>query len=98
MDNRYACAPEHVATMNTEQLRARFLVEDLFVSGEARFSYSHYDRIIMAGVVPAGGPLTLPTPPELHTEHLLDRREAGFVNIGDEAEVTGGLRDLRRSS
>lgn len=88
MDNRYACAPEHVATMTTEELRGRFLVEDLFATGEARFTYSHYDRIIMGGIVPDQTPLTLPTPAELHTEHLLDRREAGVVNIGEEAEVT----------
>lgn len=88
MDNRYACAPEHVKTMDTAELRSRFLVDDLFVEGEAKFVYSHYDRIIMAGIVPSGSPLVLPTPEELHTEHLLDRREAGIVNIGQDADVT----------
>ncbi|MCC2594301.1 5-dehydro-4-deoxy-D-glucuronate isomerase [Tessaracoccus sp. OS52] len=88
MENRYACAPEHVATMKTAELRERFLVEDLFVDGEAKFVYSHYDRIIMGGIVPGDSPLTLPTPEALHTEHLLDRREAGIVNIGEDADVT----------
>lgn len=88
MENRYACAPEHVASMNTEELRERFLVEDLFVDGRATFVYSHYDRIIMAGIVPTADPLVLPTPEALHTDHLLDRREAGVVNIGREATVT----------
>lgn len=88
MENRYASAPEHVATMNTAELRKRFLVEDLFTEGEVKFVYSHYDRIIMAGAVPAGSPLPLPTPEALHTEHLFDRREAGIINIGEDANVT----------
>jgi 2-hydroxy-3-oxopropionate reductase len=34
MQNRYACAPEHVKTMDTSELRERFLIEDLFQPGE----------------------------------------------------------------
>ena len=88
MENRYACAPEHVAGMGTAELRARFLVEDLFVDGEVKFVYSHHDRIILAGAVPTDAPLPLPTPEALHTEHLFDNREAGIINIGADAEIT----------
>ena len=51
MENRYACAPEHVATMQTAELRERFLVENLFAEGEVNFVYSHYDRVILAGAM-----------------------------------------------
>lgn len=88
MDTRNACAPEHVATMTTAELRGRFLVEDVFVPGEVTFTYSHHDRVIVAGIEPLDAPLPLPTPEELHTEHLFDHREAGVVNIGAEATVT----------
>lgn len=87
MENRYASAPEHVATMKTAELRERFLVQNLFTDGEVNFTYSHYDRIIIAGAVPTSGPLDLPTPEALHTEHLFDNREAGIINIGADAEV-----------
>lgn len=98
MQNRYACAPEHVATMRTAELRERFLVENLFVDGEVTFVYSHHDRIIMAGAVPTGDALELPTPEELHTEHLFDHREAGIVNIGEDADITvdGTTHHVRR--
>ena len=88
MDIRNACAPEHVASMTTSELRRRFLIEQVFVDGAVTFTYSHHDRVIIAGIVPGEVSLTLPTPEELHTEHLFDRREAGVINIGAEAEVT----------
>lgn len=88
MDTRYACAPEHVSTMSTEELRRRFLVENVFVEGEVTFTYTHHDRVIIAGIAPSDAPLTLAAPEELHTPHLFDRREAGVINIGADAEVT----------
>ena len=59
MENRYACAPEHVAGMGTGELRERFLVTDLFVDGEVRLVYSHQDRVILGGAVPGGAAGTL---------------------------------------
>ncbi|RMB59593.1 5-dehydro-4-deoxy-D-glucuronate isomerase [Tessaracoccus antarcticus] len=88
MENRYASAPEHVATMQTAELRKRFLVEDLFLDGEMKFVYSHYDRIIMAGAVPTEAALRMPTPEALHTDHFFDNREAGIINIGADATVS----------
>ena len=88
MDTRNACAPEHVATMTTTDLRRRFLIEQVFVDGEIAFTYSHHDRVIVAGIAPVDAPLPLTTPEELHTPHLFDRREAGVINIGADAEVT----------
>lgn len=88
MDIRYACAPDHVATMGTDELRSRFLVEDLFVDGEVNFVFSHIDRVLVGGGVPTTEPLVIPTPEELHTDSLLARRELGIINIGEEAEVS----------
>lgn len=88
MENRYATAPEHVARMGTQELRDRFLIEDLFTPGEVKLVYSHQDRVIIGGAVPEGSPLDLPVPAELRAEHFLDRRELGIVNVGADAVVT----------
>jgi len=88
MENRYATAPEHVAGMGTDELRERFLVENLFVPGEVTLVYSHQDRVILGGAVPTDAPLPLPVPEELRSEHFLDRREIGIINVGDNAIVT----------
>ncbi len=88
MENRYSCAPEHVKTMDTAELRGRFLVEDLFRDGEVKLVYSHHDRVILGGAVPTDGPLTLPVPPELRAQNFCDRRELGIINVGPDAAVT----------
>lgn len=79
---QYAHSPEHVAGMRTSELRSAFLVEDLFVPGEVRSVYTHHDRILALGVVPLEDSLTLPNPDQVRAEHLLQRREAGVINVG----------------
>lgn len=88
MDVRNACAPEHVARMETDELRRRFLIDRVFVDGEITCTYSHHDRVIVAGISPTDAPLTLTAPPELHADHFFDTREAGVINLGGEAIVT----------
>ncbi|MEV0621445.1 5-dehydro-4-deoxy-D-glucuronate isomerase [Nonomuraea sp. NPDC050404] len=79
MDVRPATAPDQLPGMTTAQLRARFLVEDLFSPGAARLVHSHEDRIVVGGVL---GPATLPAPPWLGAGFFLERRELGVVNVG----------------
>ncbi|MFC7533863.1 5-dehydro-4-deoxy-D-glucuronate isomerase [Actinoplanes sp. GCM10030250] len=85
MDSRPATAPDQLASMDTEQLRKRFLVEGLFADGEVRLTYSHEDRIIVGG---SAGATELPCPGELRSEFFLERRELGVVNIGEPGTVT----------
>lgn len=82
IETRYAASPEHVATMRTAELRGAFLAEDLFRPGEVRGVYLHHDRILALGAVPLDTPLTLPVPDQVRAEHLLQRREAGVINVG----------------
>lgn len=56
MDIRYATHPNEIASMNTEGLRNRFLVEKLFVPGTIQATYSHHDRVVIAGVSPQDSP------------------------------------------
>ena len=70
----------------TQELREAFLVDELFIAGEARAVHTAEDRMLIAGVVPGTAALTLP-----HVEALgeggLARREFGVVNIGETGEV-----------
>ncbi|TPX00797.1 5-dehydro-4-deoxy-D-glucuronate isomerase, partial [Schumannella luteola] len=44
MQQRYATNPAQIPGMTTEELRERYLVEDVFVPGEVRLVYTHHDR------------------------------------------------------
>jgi len=84
----YAHSPEATAAMNTAQLRRAFLAEGLFVPGEAHGVYTHHDRIAAFGIVPEREPIALPLPDQVRAEHLLQRREAGILNVGGPGTVT----------
>ena len=88
MDVRHATDPESMETATTAELRSRYLIEDLFVSGEVRATYTHEDRLVLVGAVPSGGEtLTLETADPLRAEHFLQRREAGIINLGAPGKV-----------
>lgn len=86
MQIRYSSAPSDIIGLDTAALRGRFLAEDLFADGEARFIYSHDDRVVLGGVVPTE-PIALPNPPELRADFFLQRREVGIINVGQDAVV-----------
>jgi 4-deoxy-L-threo-5-hexosulose-uronate ketol-isomerase len=80
---RYSTSPSSAETATTADLRENFLVEDLFVSGEVRGTYTHDDRMVIGGAVPAAGQVGLPAWTEvLGTEAHLERRELGVINVG----------------
>jgi 4-deoxy-L-threo-5-hexosulose-uronate ketol-isomerase len=87
MDQRYATTPDQLPHFDTAALRDRFLVEDLFVPGEVHAVYTHHDRIVLGGAVPAGSQLPLPTFEELRAEFFLANRELGIVNVGGTGTV-----------
>lgn len=76
--------------MTTQQLRENFLVDGLMQPGKISLVYSHYDRMIIGGVVPAGGSIELPNHPELRATHFLERREMGIINVGGKGTVHAG--------
>lgn len=88
MEQRYPTNPDQVPGMSTEELRARFLVQDLFVPGEVNVVYTHHDRIVLGGAVPGAEPLTLPTYDEIRSDYFLEHREVGIVNVGGAGTVT----------
>jgi len=87
VETRHAIHQDHAKSMDTAALRKNFLATDLFLDGEIRLVYTHYDRFVLGGAVPAGGELVLDKVEETRTATFLERRELGIVNIGETGEV-----------
>jgi 4-deoxy-L-threo-5-hexosulose-uronate ketol-isomerase len=85
---RFAIDPAAAAMMDTSELRANFLIDDLFAAGEVRWCYSHYDRMAVGGAVPEGAELALESIKPTGTGYFLERRELIAVNIGEAGTIT----------
>jgi len=79
--------PVRYARMTTAELRATFLLEDLFTPGAIDLAYVDLDRTVIGSAVPTAFPLTLETQPELRAEFFLERRELGVLNVGGPGSV-----------
>lgn len=85
---RYSNPPSSAETATTAELRQAFLVDDLFVAGEVRATYTHDERMVIGGAVPGTGQLDLPAWADvLGTDSHLHRRELGVVNVGAAGHV-----------
>jgi len=73
--------------MSTEELRAGFLLEDLFASGAVQLVYVDLDRTVIGSAVPLVEPLILPCPGQLRAASFTERRELGVLNIGSDGAV-----------
>ena len=87
LDIRYAHHPEDVKRYDTAALRRHFLVEQVFVTGELRLTYTHVDRVVFGGAVPTSEALALQGGKTFGTPNFLDRRELGIVNLGERGRV-----------
>lgn len=88
MDIRQATHPAQIPTFDTAALRSHYLVEDLFEPGGVHATYTHEDRVVLAGVLPLADPLELPSFEPLRSATFFERREAGIVNVGGSGSVT----------
>lgn len=86
-----ATHPDMMDGASNQQLRDRYLIQNLFVSGRISLNYSHHERMIIGGATPAETALSLPTqsePPSLAGTPFLQARELGVVNIGGAGSIT----------
>jgi 4-deoxy-L-threo-5-hexosulose-uronate ketol-isomerase len=88
VDIRHAIDPLTAAAMGTDELRANFLIPDLFQPGRVALTYTHYDRMIVGGATPLGQALPLGPIRQTGTKNFLDRRELIVINIGGAGTVT----------
>ena len=88
MLQRTESSAREVSRMTTAELRAEFVVSGGFKPGASNFVYSHYDRMVLGGIVPTTSPLSLKPDPQLRSDYFLERREAGFINIGGTGTIT----------
>lgn len=98
MEIRFQSSPREVKGMNTQELRENFLVQQLMQADAITLVYSHFDRVIVGGVMPVNHPVQLPNEPELRADYFLERREIGIINVGGagKVEADGVVYDLEK--
>ena len=87
----HATHPDMMESVANDELRARYLVQGMFVDGEINLNYSHNERFVIGGVVPKGAPIALPAqtePASAKDRPFLERREMAAVNIGGNGAIT----------
>jgi len=87
----HATHPDMMECVDNDALRDRYLATDMFVAGAVTLHYSHNERFVIGGAVPAGGVLMLPeqSAPKSAAGHpFLERREMAAVNIGGAGKIT----------
>ena len=87
MEIRFQNSPLETSKMNTSELRSNFLIPELMQAGKMKLVYSHYDRMIVGGVVPTATAIELPNEAELRANYFLERRELGIINVGGKGTV-----------
>ena len=89
MEMRYPVHQDQVKRMTTDELRAHFLVSDLFQAGKLCLVYSHIDRAIVGGAVPGETAVSLQASKhDLAADYFLERREIGIINIGGTGAIS----------
>lgn len=81
---------ERTRRLTTDELRDRFLVQDLFQDGAVTLRFVDLDRVVLGGAVPTSGPLELGVPEAMAAGSFTERRELGVLNIGGAGRVTVG--------
>lgn len=89
IETRFATSPNEFKGLDTDQIRAQYLIPEVMKSGEITAAYSLHDRMITLGAVPAGSALDLPIYEEMtKAEFFLERREIGIINVGGSGTIT----------
>jgi len=92
MDIRYSAARRDVKRYTTQELRDEFLITGLYKPDKTVAVYSHVDRMVTFGIMPVNKTVSLDDGIDIWanfgTKSLLERREAGFFNIGSAGSCT----------
>ncbi len=80
----YATHPVMMEEVSNAELRDRYLIQNLFRTGECVLNYTHADRFVIGGVAVGSVPVKLPAqsePPSAAGHPFLERRELAIVNV-----------------
>ena len=80
--------PEDFARYNSQQIREKFLLENLVVPDQIECVYTHYDRMIIGAAHPVNTTLELGSYEQLKSDHFLSRREIGILNIAGKGSIS----------
>ena len=80
--------PGDFARYSTQQIREKFLLENLVVADNIECVYTHYDRMIIGAAHPVNTQLELGTYEQLKSDHFLGRREIGILNIAGNGSIS----------
>lgn len=86
-EERFATHPNEYPSYDTARLRKEFLVTGLFQPGQVKLTYTHYERMIVGGVLPVAEAVPLETIDLLKAKTFLERRELGAINVGGPGAV-----------
>jgi 4-deoxy-L-threo-5-hexosulose-uronate ketol-isomerase len=84
----YGAAPDDVKGYDTQRLRNAFLSTDLFAADAVNFTYTHVDRLILGGAIPATKSLAFGSGTDIGTSYLLSAREMGIANLGGAGTIS----------
>jgi 4-deoxy-L-threo-5-hexosulose-uronate ketol-isomerase len=82
MEMRYPAHAEAVRQYTTDQLRAEFLIPEIFTPDSINLVYTHADRVIIGGVCPTSSLALTADRKTIGTDYFLERREIGIINVG----------------
>ncbi len=77
---RYACHPKDAKNYDTGRLRGEFLISNLMQKDTIKMVYSHFDRMMIGGIVPVSNRIELPAFDYQKTSFFAERGEIGVIN------------------
>lgn len=83
-----ALDPVRTKSLTSAEIRASFLLENLFQQDALHLVYSENDRAVIGAAVPVQEKLGLQVSKELAANYFAERREIGVLNIGGPGQIS----------